>query len=903
MPSGPERLAAANRAGPAARAPESRTPAAPEPPWHAVPAEEAMRALDTGPGGLGEDEAARRASAFGPNRLPQRRRAGPLRVFVRQFGDPLIYILLAAAVASVGMGDAGDAVFILAVLLLNAAIGGYQEWKAETGAEALRRIVRVRAVVERGGARREVDGEDLVPGDVVHVGSGVAVPADVRLVAARELRVDESLLTGESVPVAKRADAAVDAGAGLGDRATMLHAGSVVLAGRGTGVVCRTGGRTELGGVALSLGGAEQAPPLVLRLRAFSRRVAVVVVATAALLGCVLLLRGEAPAQVLLLAVALAVSAIPEGLPVAITVALSVASNRMARRNVIVRLLPAVEGLGACTLVASDKTGTLTANRLTVARLWVPGLGEVEAGGSPAGAAAAPVRGLAATGALCNEATLHRATDGSVAATGDTVDAAFLVWADGMGLGREALLPRHPQFGAIAYEAERRYAASFNRHDGRVLAHVKGAADAVLPMCGGADAAAVRRAETGLAQQGYRVLALASGEVGEDAARRGDPAALARLRFLGLAGLIDPIRPEVPEAVARCRAAGVDVRIVTGDHPATGLAIARRLGLASDADRGVTGAELAAAGDGRARAGLVHGARVFARVEPAQKTEIVQALQGAGHFVAVTGDGVNDAPALRAAHIGVAMGRSGSDVARGAADLVLADDNFASIVAGIEEGRVAYDNVRKVVWMAVATGAAEILLIALAVLLGLPLPLTAVQLLWLNLVTNGLQDVALAFERGEPGVLDRPPRPPDEPLFDRRMVEQTVLAGATIGGVGFAAFWWMVEVAAMPVEEARNLLLLLMVLFENLQVLGSRSETRSVFRVPLAANPFVVIAVVAAQAVHVMAMHAPGLSGVLEIAPVAPAAWLSLLPLAASVVLVGEAYKRLRRRRPVPGGG
>ena len=902
MPSGPERLAASH-AGPAAWTPEARAPAL-DRPWHAVPAEEAMRALGTSPGGLCGDEAARRASAFGPNRLPRRRRTGPLGVFVRQFADPLIYILLAAAVASVGMGDAGDAVFILAVLLLNAAIGAYQEWKAETSAEALRRIVRVRAVVERDGDRREVDGEDLVPGDIVHVESGVAVPADVRLTAARELRVDESLLTGESVPVAKRADAVVDAGAGLGDRATMLHAGSAVLAGRGTGVVCRTGGRTELGGIALSLGGAEQAPPLVLRLRAFSRRIAVVVVATAALLGCVLLLRGEAPADVLLLAVALAVSAIPEGLPVAITVALSVASNRMARRNVIVRLLPAVEGLGACTLVASDKTGTLTANRLTVARLWLPGFGEIDAGGNPDGAAAAWVRRLAATGALCNEAALHRAADGSVTATGDTVDAAFLVFADGMGFGRGALLRRRPQLGSIAYEAERRYAASFNRHDGRVLAHVKGAADAVLPMCGGVtDAETVRRAETELARQGYRVLALASGEVAEDAALRGDPAALAGLRFLGLAGLIDPIRPEVPDAVARCRAAGVDVRIVTGDHPATGLAIARRLGLASDGDRSVTGAELAAAGDGRARAELVRGARVFARVEPNQKTEIVQALQGAGHFVAVTGDGVNDAPALRAAHIGVAMGRSGSDVARGAADLVLADDNFASIVAGIEEGRVAYDNVRKVVWMAVATGAAEILLIALAVLLGLPLPLTAVQLLWLNLVTNGLQDVALAFERGEPGVLDRPPRAPNEPLFDRRMVEQTALAGAAIGGIGFAAFWWMVEVAAMPVEEARNLLLLLMVLFENLQVLNSRSETRSVFRVPLGGNPFVVLAVAAAQAVHVMAMHAPGLSGVLEIAPVAPAAWLSLLPLAASVVLVGEAYKWLRRRRPLPGGG
>ena len=400
-----------------------------------------------------------------------------------------------------------------------------------------------------------------------------------------------------------------------------------------------------------------------------------------------------------------------------------------------------------------------------------------------------------------------------------------------------------------------------------------------------------------LAAAGYRVLAVATGPIAQAHAAAADGAVLQGLAFLGLVGLIDPVRPEVPEAIERCHASGVAVRMVTGDHPATALAIARQLGIAEAADAVVTGAELTAlAADTDAQRRRIADARVFARVEPTQKLAIVEALRACGHFVAVTGDGVNDAPALTAAHIGVAMGRGGTDVARSAADLILTDDNFASIVAGIEEGRIAYDNVRKVTWLLISTGVGEIVLFCLALLAGLPIPLFAVQLLWLNLVTNGIQHVALAFEKGEPGVLARKPRPPDQPLFDRRMIRQTVLAGGFIGVAGFAFFYAQLA-AGVGEAEARTGLLLLMVLFENVHVFNARSERRSVLRVPFVANPFVIVSVAAALTLHVGAMYTPGLNTVLDIAPIDFSAVLLAVPVALGLLAVVELYKLVCRAR------
>ncbi|MDH3233300.1 MAG: HAD-IC family P-type ATPase, partial [Alphaproteobacteria bacterium] len=842
--------------------------------WHSVPADTVLEHIAVGPDGLNDAAVARQRAAYGTNELPPPKRDRPLVVYLRQFMSPLIYLLLAAAAVSAAIGEWSDAGFIFGVLQVNAVIGTVQEWRAAASAQALMRMTPSTAIVLREGRRQRVDSTELVIGDIVDLESGVQVPADIRLLSAQDLVVDESLLTGESTPVVKDPAALVAATAMLGDRATMVYAATSISSGRATGVVTAVGIATQLGAIAGTLSGGAIAP-LLIRLRRLARQIAILMTGAIIAIAVVQILQGISVTQVFFVAVALAVAAIPEGLPVAITVALSVGMARMGRRNVIVRSLPAVEGLGACTLIASDKTGTLTCNELTAKRLWLPEIGAVAVGGEgyhidgqltregqPLDASERrTAETLARAGALCNEAHLYLA-DGNVHHLGDTVDVAFQILASKMGLERGALLQQAPQIGLIPYEPRRRFAASFHREpDAEVRVYVKGAAETVLPMCARTDERERWLAVADeMAAEGHRVLAVASGPADEAAAGYPSEATLTDLKFLGFVGLIDPVRPEASAAIAACRSAGVEVRMITGDHPATALTIACELGLAREPGEVMTGAELAEILSGNTsdytpaqREAIAH-PKIFARVDALQKLHIVRALQQSGHFVAVTGDGVNDAPALEAAHIGVAMGESGTDVARAAADLMIADDNFSSIVAGIEEGRIAYDNVRKVTMLLIGTGIGEIVLFVLALVAGLPIPLFAVQLLWLNLVTNGIQDVALAFEKGEADVLSRSPRPPDQPIFDRRMITQTALVGGYMGFVGFAYFLWAIR-SGMPEDQARTTLLLLMVWFENVHVFNCRSETRSAFAVPLRANPWVILAVAAALWLHLGAMY------------------------------------------------
>ncbi|MGE5169924.1 MAG: cation-translocating P-type ATPase [Rudaea sp.] len=876
---------------------------------HALTADEAMRELATGPAGLDAPEATARLRTFGRNALP---RAKPPRlgvVFLRQFKSPLIYVLLAAALVSLLLRDWSDAAFILAVLLVNAAIGTYQEYSAERSADALRSLVSPRARVVRGGTAHDVDAELLVPGDVALLESGAKVPADLRLVTAHNFAVDESLLTGESLPLTKSADAVLESEVPLSERLTMVFAGSIVTSGRARGVVVATGTGTQLGRIATTvLERPAPKPPLIVRMERFTRVIAVGVAVAAVVVGAVALARGATVAEVFVLAVALAVSAIPEGLPVALTVALAVGMQRMARRNVIVRRLVAVEALGSCTLIASDKTGTLTVNQLTVRKIQFPGEPPWEVTGEgldPRGTLVLPqgadrarheaqLARMAHAAALANEGVLVE-RDGRFVGYGDTVDVALLAFARKAGVGEE----RAARIDDIPYESEQRFSASLNRCEDGDRVSVKGAVQSVLEMCVGVDADGIRAQEHALAGEGYRVLAIAQGPL---ALQPGESLSRERLRnlaFLGLVAMSDPPRPEARDAVAACRRAGITVAMLTGDHPVTALSVARDLGLAQDPAEVVTGADVAQAsaeGDPALDA-LTASARVFARIEPQQKLAVVQSMQRNGHFVAVTGDGVNDAPALRAAQVGVAMGAAGTDVARETADLVLADDNFASIVAGVEEGRVAYANVRKVIFLLVSTGAAEIVLFALALAADLPLPLLAVQLLWLNLVTNGIQDVALAFEPAEGGELGRPPRSPRERIFDRLMIERVALSALIIGGLAFAAYQWLL-IRGFAVDEARNATLLLMVLFENVQAFNSRSETLSVFQHNPMRNKLLFYGTLAAQLVHVGALYTPGLSDVLALQPVSFRTWIELLGVALVMLVAMEAHKWLLRTRP-----
>lgn len=843
---------------------------------HHLSLDELYARLETTTAGLSHAEAASRLVRWGANRLPEGRHKTLPGVFLAQFRSPFIYLLLAAGGVSLWLGERADATFIFTVLLLNAVIGSYQEWRAETRSRALRALIKGTAAVRRGEQWIRVPVEQLVPGDLVQVGSGERIAADVRLIEAQNLLLDESLLTGESHAVYKRADVEVAADAPLGDRTTLLHAGTTVQTGRGHGIVVATAMRTEVGKLAHSLDRPEPPPPLVRRMIAFTRHVAIAILGVILLISILELSRGAAAGDIIVLAIALIVSAIPEGLPVAMTVALSIAMHRMGLRNVIVRHLPAVEGLGACTTIATDKTGTLTLNVMTVARVWLPGRG-VLAPHDP------QARRLLTTAAHASE---RPAGD-----VGDAVDLAFMDAAashDWQPDAGDALL-----VGRIPYEPEKRFAAVFHRGidgDG-LVAHAKGAPETIIALCAQVDDTARSAAER-LTSDGYRVIAIASGAIAHP-----DESELQELHLIGFAGLIDPLRPEARQAMRAAREAGIRVVMITGDHPQTALAIARDLELACDPGEVATGAALARL-HGTAFDAVVARARVFARTEPLQKLAIVESLRRQGEIVAVTGDGVNDAPALHAADIGVAMGRGGTDVARDASDLILADDNFASIVAGIEEGRVAYDNLRKVILLLISTAVAEILLVLAATLVGLPPPLTAVQLLWLNLVTNGVQDVALAFERGEADVLLRPPRPANAPIFDRRMIEQVLLGGIVIGATAFG-FYYTAIASGMAHAVAQGAVLWLLVWCENAHCFNCRSETRSVFGIPLQHNPLLVASVAGTQLLQVVVLAVPPLRDLLSLQGMSIADGFSLAAASLGVLILMEAYKWLRRRYPL----
>lgn len=894
--------------------------ATPNFPWHARPLGELFQQLHASEAGLTSKEAQTRRERYGPNRLPQQPPPSGWELLLRQFQSPLIYVLLAAAVVSLLAGDFKDAGFIAIVLAINALIGGYQEWRAEQSSRALQQLLHIHASVLRDGEVRELDAEEVVPGDVVWLESGNRVPADLRLLSSRGLEVDESLLTGESLPVAKNPAWLGDESTPAADRLNMGYAGSIVVRGRAKGLVVATGTQTLVGQLAvdvLSTTGGK--PPLLERMEKFAHTIASAVLASVAAVSVLgILFHGYSLTEMFLFGVALAVSAIPEGLPAALTVALAVATSRMARRGVIVRRLAAVEGLGSCTMIASDKTGTLTCNELTVKDVRLPDGTELEVRGEGFAPAGEVLRGgrkvqaddvetlrhLARTAVLCNEGDLHLRDDEWIW-RGDPTDVALLSFGHKLGLQREELLDEFPQVGAIPFEPEHQFAATFHEMEGDIRTFVKGAPERVLAMCDWGGEASRRQAMQELAEslaaEGYRVLALADGPGPDDLSDDETPPHPTGLEFRGFLGMIDPLRPGVREAVETCRRAGITVCMITGDHPVTALAISRDLGLARDPTQVVSGAELAGKSPEEFREAIRRG-RVFARVAPRQKLQLVEAARAEGHFVAVTGDGVNDAPALRAANIGVAMGKSGTDVAREAAELVISDDNFATIVSGVEEGRIAYDNVRKVIYLLVSTGAAEVLLIGLAFAVGtlLPLPLLPVQLLWLNLVTNGIQGVALAFEPGEQDVLLRRPRRPTEPIFDRLMIERTIVGAVVIAGVGAAAFWWMLQ-QGWEEASAQNALLLLLVLFENIHIGNCRSETQSALTLSPLKSPFLLMGAIGAFTVHVVAMHLPFLQSVLRTEPVSLETWGVLISLALTVLVALELHKWTWRLRQPAG--
>lgn len=873
-----------------------------------TPPQETLRELQSSPEGLSSEEAAQRLSKFGPNQLPEH---GPVSIWwiiLRQFASPLIYILVAAAIVSILIGDAEDAGFIAAILCLNAAIGAYQESQAERSSHALKRLLRTHAQVMRDEKLSDILATEVVPGDIVWLESGNRVAADMRLLTANSLEIDESLLTGESITVHKTNDTLASSPSTIGDLRNMTFAGSMVTRGRGVGVVVATGVSTQLGQLAVDvLGSSGGKPPLIARMERFTNHIAIGTVATSLLIGSIgMLIWNYSLQETFFLVVALAVSAIPEGLPVAMTIALAVATSRMAQRNVIVRRLTAVEGLGSCTLIATDKTGTLTCNELTVRELhtiegkqydftgegFIP-RGHIEHAHEPLLIAAEPsLKSSLEAGILCNEADLEF-QDNEWRWRGDAVDVALLSAGLKAGLEKRSLLTERPLLSQFPFESENQYASTTHQLSGGVATYLKGSPERVVAMCSSnlddSEVRWIQKTSNDMAQRGLRIIALAQRIQANGSSTVSTIANPIDFSFLGLVGMIDPLRPDVASSIAECQAAGVEVKMITGDHRITALAIARDLGLATSLDQVITANEL----DGKSPAELkdiVQRVRVFARVSPRQKLSIVNAAREAGHFVAVTGDGANDAPALQVANIGVAMGKSGTDVAREAAELVISDDNFRSIVSGIEEGRIAYDNIRKVTFLLVSLGAAELLMVLLAVVTGHPIPLLPVQLLWLNLVTDGIQSVALAFEPGEGDSLKHPPRPPSEPIFNRLMIERMIISVLTVGIGGFCVFSFALR-SGWSVEQARNLLLVVMVLFENFHVGNCRSETKSAFALSPLRSPLLFYGTIAAFSIHLLAMYVPFLRSILGTEPLTFGGWTVAILVALLIVPAMELHK------------
>jgi magnesium-transporting ATPase (P-type) len=905
-------------AGYSARMPDLQSAEATD--WHALAPDAALAGLDSRVAGLSAAEAEARLALHGSNRLPEGPRRSALRRLMAQFNNVLIYVLLGAGVLTLMFEHVLDAMVIFGVVLINAAVGFIQEGRAETALAAIRSLIDPRCTVLRDGRRQSLPAEALVPGDIVLLDAGDRVPADLRLLRAHALRIDESLLTGESV-AAEKQSSAVAATAVLGDRLSMAYSGTLVATGSGQGLVIATGARTELGRISTLLGSVQTlTTPLLERMNLFAHQLTAVILAlSVVVLLLAVWLHGNPWDQAFLAVVGLAVAAIPEGLPAVMTITLAIGVQRMAARRAIVRQLPAVETLGSVTVVCSDKTGTLTRNQMSVERLELAiARARVEGVGyAPVGAVhwaegtASPQLALRAArvALLCNDAELEASGADDWRVLGDPMEGALLAFASRAGLDAAAEQAAHPRSDALPFNSAQLYMATRHRVHGADIALVKGAPERVLHLC---DRVAVEDGEQALdvegwhsrivamANDGLRVLALAECAL-DDADTLSHATLDGRCRLLGLLGLIDPPREEAIVAVAECRSAGMRVKMITGDHAATALAIARELHLV-DAPQVLTGAELDAL-DADAFAAAASATDVFARVTPEHKLRLVEALQARGEVVAMTGDGVNDAPALKRADVGVAMGQKGTETAKQAAEMVLADDNFASIVAAVREGRVIYDNLRKVIAWTLPTNGGEMLAIMVALLFGLALPVTAVQILWINMICTVALGLTLAFEPAEPGVMQRPPRGRGAPLLSGFLVWRVVFVSLLFVTAAFGVFFASQHVGH-SLELSRTLVVNTIVVLEIFYLFSVRyGDTTSLTLRGMRGTRAVLIGVGVTVLAQLAFTYLPPMQALFATEPVPLFAGLGVIATGVALLLVIEVEKALFRRfgRRTPG--
>jgi len=856
--------------------------------------EEVFELVNSDENGLTSEEAKKRLEENGKNELPQVKQDGVFKMFFSQFKEPMELILVVTVILSFAVGEVIDAVALIIIILIDTILGTYEEWKARKDAKALIDMIKVTSQVLRDGEKIEVDSSEIVVGDVLALESGMKISADARIIESHNFQVDESALTGESIAESKHSDVIKD-DAPLGDRENMVFAGTAVTTGRAYAVVTATAINTEIGKIADKVSQTkEEKSPLTIRTEKFSKQISCIILVIAIIVAFILKVKDFPMNEILLSVIALSVSAMPEGLALALTMALTIAANRMLKKNVIVKKLNAVESLGSCTVIASDKTGTLTVNEQTAKMIVLKddtrfnitgtgynGDGEV----TPVdNADISKAKELAIYSCLNNEAHLEL-KDGKWNSFGDSIDIAFLAMGKKLDINYDYEIVER-----IPYESENQYSAVFYKKDGKLYCTVKGSLEKVMAFSENNELYNKQNIE--LTGNGYRVIAIANGEVNGTTIND-----IKNLEFIGMTAFIDPIRVEVKDSLRECTDAGIKVVMVTGDHPLTAYAIGKELGLCEEFTEVATGVDVEkyrSLGEEEFDK-FVGSIKVFSRVTPIDKLDIVNSYKRQGEFVAVTGDGVNDAPAIKAANIGIAMG-SGTDVAKETASMIVADDNFTSIVAGVKEGRTAYSNIRKITLFLLGCGFAEVFFFLLSILFGYPIPLAAIQLLWINMVTDGLQDIALSFEKSEDSIMKDKPRNTKESLFSKDLMIEVLILGTTITLIVFGTWKYLMD-KGVDETYARAVIMMLMVFIQNINVLNCRSEKKSVFKKALFDNPFIVITIVGSILLQIVLAEIPVTATFLKVTPITFTEIGILFLLSLVIIVVFEIYKLIANRK------
>jgi Ca2+-transporting ATPase len=899
--------------------------------WHHLPSKDVLELFDSSAeSGLDLFEVKHRQQRFGANVLTPKKGKSPFVRFLEQFNNPLVYILLVASLVTALVKDVLDAVIIFAVVLINAVIGYIQEMKAERAIEALSSVMITEASVTRSGKTLRLPAAELVPGDIVTLKAGDKIPADLRLIRSRDFQVAEAAITGESLPVQKEAETVLPAETVLAERKNMAYASTLVTYGQASGVVIATGDKTEVGRISQLISSADElATPLTRKIASFSQILLYAILVVAVVAVAIDLWRGKSAIETLMAAVALAVAMIPEGLPAALTVTLAIGVTRMARRRAVIRKLPAVETLGSVTVICTDKTGTLTQNEMTVQQIVAGGRRYSVSGSGyePSGKILAEGKAIALAdepgltevlkaGLLCNDSAVVR-NEQSWEVHGDPTEAALLVSGAKGELALETLRQELPRLDEIPFESQHQYMATLHQvgGTGRVV-YIKGAAEAILDHCTAAidangqtidlDKDSILSEVDRMAEAGLRVLAFARSKLRPGTEKLMHEDIKTGLCFLGLQGMIDPPRPEAIKAVQACQKAGIQLKMITGDHALTAAAIARQIGLngtqksPGEAQQVITGKSMVSMSDEE----LIEAAQttaVFARVSPEQKLRLVDALQAKGHVVAMTGDGVNDGPALKQSDIGIAMGITGTEVAKEAADMVLTDDNFATIEAAVEEGRGVFDNLTKIIAWMLPTNLGEGLVILLALFLGVALPILPIQILWINMVTAAVLGIVLALELKEANIMQRPPRQPDAPILTGELLWRVVLVGALILVGSFGLFEWELQSGA-SLAVARTVAVNAVVTIVSFYLLNCRSLTQSFFRIGVFSNPWVIGGILLMILLQLLFTYIPFMNTLLSSAPIGLESWGRILAMGVISFAVVEIDKWVRRRRQPEAG-